>query len=499
MPGGLLDDAYEWLLRQRGVGAPLAARINEGARRLAGPHLSRGVKPIGDAYGLLSMGADMRDMKDFSASSARNFQQGNFGGGLLDLGYAAAAPLGVALPGSVGAYREVGETLADSLWGIADDVDPSMPRRLMPNEMRGPSDVRPARENLRTVVDSNTVGGRVSGDEVVPIETLSGGPSVSARGQGAVDNIVKQMQGPDGYIERLIVDQDGNVIEGAHRLQALRRLGVKEVPVTRIVDPTARLDTVAMGEAIRGVGKLPSDNVNQIISQVGEMLSEVGGDPARVLREYEFPKGFERHFRAALDSVRLPSDEASRMARAREMGFDMDRPLYRGTTEKGATKATPSFEAGDGIFLSDNPDVAEIFRYPREYGEVLTEHFDEAADEWVGIEPGDLQTLYARMQNPMRLTGDEAQRFTHDTALQVETIRRARAAGHDSILVEDVMEGVGDWQERGTTVVALKPVRAKEAKFDPTKKDSSDILAGVGGTLAAGSMGYGLLDMYEDR
>jgi hypothetical protein len=349
--------------------------------------------------------------------------------------------------------------------------------------------IRPARENLRTVVDSNTIGGRVSGDEMVPIDSLSGGPSLSARGQKAVDDIVEQMSGPDGFIERLIVDQDNNVIEGAHRVEALRRLGIEQVPITRVVDPTANLDLPKMGEAIKAVGPIHSDHVNQITAHVGDMLAEVGGDPAKVLQEFDLPKGFERFFRAALDSVSpktLPTDEASRMARAREMGFDMDKPLYRGTTEKGATKATPSFEAGDGIFLNDNPDVAEIFRYPREYGEVLTEHFDEVADEWVGIEPGDLQTLYARMQNPMRLTGDEAQEFTYDTALQSKTIREARAAGHDSIILEDVMEGVGDWQERGTTVVALKPVRAKAAKFDPAKKDSADILAGVGGIAAAG-------------
>ena len=176
----------------------------------------------------------------------------------------------------------------------------------------------------------------------------------------------------------------------------------------------------------------------------------------------------------------LPTDEASRMARAQEMGFDTDAPLYRGTTEQGATTAQKSFEAGDGIFLSDNPDVAEIFRYPREYGEVITENYDDALGEFVGVEPGDLQTLYARMQNPMRLSGENANKFTEDTAYQIDVIKAARAAGNDSIVVENVMEGVGDWTEPGTTVVALRPVRAKAAQFDPAKAGSADILAGLG-------------------
>ena len=185
----------------------------------------------------------------------------------------------------------------------------------------------------------------------------------------------------------------------------------------------------------------------------------------------------------------LPTDEASRIARAREMGFDTDAPLYRGTTEQGATTAQKSFEAGDGIFLRDNPDVAEIFRYPREYGEVITENYDDALGEFVGVEPGDLQTLYARMQNPMRLSGENANKFTEDTAYQIGVIKAARAAGNDSIVVENVMEGVGDWTEPGTTVVALRPVRAKAAKFDPAKAGSADILAGLAGLglLGAGA------------
>jgi len=164
-------------------------------------------------------------------------------------------------------------------------------------------DIRPAKENINTVIDANTVGGRVSGDEIVNIKTLSGGPSKSSRGQKAVKEIVEKMKGPEGYIERLIVDQDGNVIEGAHRLEALRRLGVEDVPITRIVDPTANINTASMRDAIEGVGNIRSDHVNQIMAQVGGMLDEVGGDPSKVIAEFELPRGFEKFFHAALKSV----------------------------------------------------------------------------------------------------------------------------------------------------------------------------------------------------
>jgi len=164
----------------------------------------------------------------------------------------------------------------------------------------------------------------------------------------------------------------------------------------------------------------------------------------------------------------LPMDEASRMARAAEMGFDLGRPLYRGTVNTGERSAAPSFEAGRGVFMTDNPDVADIFRYPREYGEVL---FDE--------KPGDLQELYARMKNPLVLDERTAQRFSDDTAFQIQVMEEAATKGHDGIVAPNVKEGVGDTTERGTTVVAMNPnqVRFRTAAFDPAKKDSADLLA----------------------
>jgi hypothetical protein len=174
--------------------------------------------------------------------------------------------------------------------------------------------VRPAREDLNTVLQANMIGGRVVGDETVPIDSLMGGAASSKRGQDAVNRITEQMSGPDGYIERLIVDQDGNVIEGAHRLDALRRLGIRDVPVTRISDPTAGIDVAAMSQAINDVGVTHPDHVNQIVASVGEMLAEVGGDPAKVLDQYVFPRGYEDKFRAALGALGVAGAAGSAQA-----------------------------------------------------------------------------------------------------------------------------------------------------------------------------------------
>jgi len=187
----------------------------------------------------------------------------------------------------------------------------------------------------------------------------------------------------------------------------------------------------------------------------------------------------------------LPMDTASRMKRARDMGFDTEKLLYRGTTEKGAKTAKPSFEAGEGVFLTDNPDVAEIFRYPREWGESITEKFDEVSGEYIDIEPGDLQELLARIKKPLRLNAKDAEKFTYDTAFQSKTIRNAKNSDYDSIVVPSVKEGVGDWVEEGTTYVVLDPknIRARSAKFDPSKVKSENILASVpAAALATGAL-----------
>ena len=218
-------------------------------------------------------------------------------------------------------------------------------------------DIRPARENMRTVIDSNTIGGRVVGDETVPIGLLSGGASTSAKAQKAIDDIADSMSGPEGFIERLIVNQDNNVIEGAHRLEALRKLGVDEVPVTRIVDPQALFtpDTkVAMKAAIQKAKKTNSDYENQIISQLGEMLADpdVAGDPKKVFEVYDPAKGFEDQFKAALKVIELGANPAT----AALPGLLQDRRRKPGRTPRNQNSFPMRSLLGQRVYTATMPD-----------------------------------------------------------------------------------------------------------------------------------------------
>ena len=95
------------------------------------------------------------------------------------------------------------------------------------------------------------------------------------------------------------MDIIGSVLEGQHRLEALKLLGILDVPVFVIKDKTGDLPEIEMTDAINAAGNIHYDHVNQIISQISDMLDDVGS-AKNVIDEYEFPKGFEKYFIAAL-------------------------------------------------------------------------------------------------------------------------------------------------------------------------------------------------------
>lgn len=105
----------------------------------------------------------------------------------------------------------------------------------------------------------------------------------------------------------------------------------------------------------------------------------------------------------------LPMDEASRMARARELGFDTSRIWYHGTATDEPIDAFRSGMRGDSphiehetpaIFFSDNPDLAS--QYARSTAEERRSRMaNELADSG---KYDDMQGLYSR--------GDEATIYT---------------------------------------------------------------------------------------
>jgi hypothetical protein len=170
------------------------------------------------------------------------------------------------------------------------------PRRAPP--LAALKDVRPSTDDVYRVMEANTTAGKVTGDKMLPIDKLVGGVTEAADDARRVDQLAEQMSSPEGYISRLIVDDAGNVIEGQHRLEALRRLGVSEVPVTQYTDLERGFPFAAVRDAA-ATQRIHPDQANQIAKQLAEIYADEGGDMVEVM-SYGAPKGFENAWKAAL-------------------------------------------------------------------------------------------------------------------------------------------------------------------------------------------------------
>ena len=326
---------------------------------------------------------------------------------LLDLAAVSGAmiPVGKAL--GKAALRE-GAKQVQNRTGIAR----YMPDTRMGVVPEGPSipqrpklQVKPPKEDIYSVADANFSMGIPSGNKTVKIGTLQGSMSSAAGDAERVKKLAGQMSADGGYIERLIVDQNGNVIEGQHRLNALRSLGVTDIPVSVIQDASPTYDLLMKS------GKLRSEHARQIVQDSADMLKSEGGDVSAVLSGYDLPKGYEQYFMDAVNDLSKPKakamsapdnvggammqrpktefeilhDTAQRnaalpveqgglglpsgntgMDRAAAMGFDT--PAYHGTT----TEIDPSFNLDysganaldygkKNIWATDNPELASQY------------------------------------------------------------------------------------------------------------------------------------------
>lgn len=162
--------------------------------------------------------------------------------------------------------------------------------------------VKPARENLRNLIDANFDYGRFVGHKTVPIESLTGTISAAADDARHASALAEKMKSPQGYIERLIVDGMGNVIEGQHRLVALRKLGVDKVPVTVIEDMGRLYDVEGMKAALLKMGGLHPDQARGMVNEAVDVLRQYG-TPERALAETSMPDKWQPYYETALRSA----------------------------------------------------------------------------------------------------------------------------------------------------------------------------------------------------
>ena len=219
---------------------------------------------------------------------------------------------------------------------------------------------------------------------------------------------------------------------------------------------------------------------------------------------------------------KLPADEASRMARAREMGFDTDQTFYHGSgadiaafDPKRAGTATQYTDSkgARAVFLTDRPAVADSY-VPGSYHTAATEGA-------VDVGPG-LQRSYAEGANvtPAYVRGlDDFDVWdmgggNYRGDFLERAIADARKAKAPGVIFENMKDAgpykagspIGNEHAPSTILAVLDPsrIRSRAAEFDPKKMKKSDLLASLAaaGLLTPGAvanLGMGSMPRQDDR
>lgn len=189
----------------------------------------------------------------------------------------------------------------------------------------------------------------------------------------------------------------------------------------------------------------------------------------------------------------LDMDEAARLARAKDMGFRTQMPLYHGT---GAAfdefKPVPTDAKGwvsPGASLARSPEIANEFAEMAGQGRIGGLYWSDNARANPQV-----YKLFHRADNPaaLTLTGNE----THPQV--VATLQDAFDRGHDAVMLRNYTSPGG----RVGDIIIVKnanQLRSVNAAFDPAKRESGNLLAGIAGALPVAGLAAGATDRDESE
>lgn len=162
-----------------------------------------------------------------------------------------------------------------------------------------PPKVIAPREDIYELMEASFDHGVIIGKKTVDINGLHGGVRNDTRENQRVADLMAKMTSPKGYWERLIVDEEGNVMEGQHRLEAARRLGYTKIPILSVMDLGRVYGYKAMMEAASKFKIMHPDGIRQIVIHALDAIHEAGS-PQKAYEEYELPPAYDPAFKAAI-------------------------------------------------------------------------------------------------------------------------------------------------------------------------------------------------------
>jgi hypothetical protein len=167
---------------------------------------------------------------------------------------------------------------------------------------------------------------------------------------------------------------------------------------------------------------------------------------------------------------KLPMDAASRLARAKDMGFDTKTTWYHGTPEPDLQVIQPGKRDPGAWFTTDMQNAANYAR-----GADANVHSVrlKAENPYVVEFPWDVDP-------PTPMHKGEKIPFSDNVAI----VNHAQKQGYDSVHFPD-----GNFSESGNTMVVFRPqqIRDVDAVFDPSNANSPNLMASrLGPFLGAG-------------
>ncbi len=178
----------------------------------------------------------------------------------------------------------------------------------------------------------------------------------------------------------------------------------------------------------------------------------------------------------------LPMDTESRLARARALGFGRDVPtVYHGTARdfsefsaQPGNRTTSGEAARAGTWGAENPEVANAFA--------------ELASPAAGSSQGSGQRvlpLWGRAERRAQVRLPESVRDYEVAA----TLADAWDRGYDAVRLTNYTGPAGHSGEKIWVFKDPNQLRSPHAAFDPAKRDSADLLAGM---AAPAPIGFGI-------
>tara|TARA_R110000822_G_scaffold86960_2_gene202114 strand:- start:465 stop:3128 length:2664 start_codon:yes stop_codon:yes gene_type:complete len=166
--------------------------------------------------------------------------------------------------------------------------------------------VTQTKDSVRDVVDSNYAVGGIVGEKSVPISEVIIPRYVTYDDTARVSSLADSIVSDNGYIERLIIDTNGNVIEGQHRAQALEKIGATDVPAVVVQDLTPSF------EAVVASGVRP-EQARQVVQEVFVIKNR--GD---VVSDYE-TGGYDKAYQIAENSLIAPKNDVPVIPASRQI------------------------------------------------------------------------------------------------------------------------------------------------------------------------------------